>query len=65
MSFFLPSIIFLNFSKFLISTQKNAMKTRGHRARSRAKKHCTCLHGLFIEKQYHVLGMRALICLIT
>ena len=41
------------------------MKNRGHRARSRAKEHCTCLLGLFIEKQYHVLGMRALICLIT
>ena len=40
------------------------MKNRGHRAHSRAKEHCTCLHGLFIEKQYRVLGMRALICLI-
>ena len=39
-------------------------KNRGRRARSRAKEHCTCLHGLFIEKQYRVLGMRALICLI-
>ena len=41
------------------------MKNRGHRAHSRAKEHCSCLHGLFIEKQYRVLGMRALICLIT
>ena len=41
------------------------MKNRGHRARSRAKEHCTCLHGPFIEQQYRVLGMRALSYLIT
>ena len=42
-----------------------AMKNKGHPARSRAKEHCACLHGPFIEKQYRVLGMCALTCLIT
>ena len=46
---FLPSTIFLiSLSYRGKFVHKNyAMKNRGHRARSRAKEHCTCLHGPF------------------
>ena len=37
----------------------------GHRARSRAKDHRTFLPGPLVKKQYYVLGMCALISLIT
>ena len=65
--FFLPSTIFLISPSWRGRfVQKNyAIKNRGHPARSRAKEHCACLHGPFIEKQYRVLGMCALTCLIT
>ena len=41
--------------------QNYAIQNVQHRARLRAKGHRTSLPGPFIEKQYRVLGMRALI----
>lgn len=40
---------------------KLMLKNIGHRARSRAKKHFTCLLRSLIEKQYHDLGKCALL----
>ena len=37
----------------------------GHRVHSRLKDNSSSLPGLLIEKQYHNLGMRALVRLIT
>ena len=53
--------------------KKNKQKTKnkniyiyiGHRAHSRLKNNRSSLPGLLIEKQYHNLGMRALVRLIT
>ena len=53
--------------------QKNKQKTKnkkkyiyiGHCAHSRLKENRSSLPGLLIEKQYHNLGMRALVRLIT
>ena len=53
--------------------QKNKQKTKtkkkfiyiGHCAHSRLKDNRSSLPGLLIEKQYHNLGMRALVRLIT
>ena len=51
--------------------KKNKQKTKnkniyiGHRAHSRLKDNRSFSPGLLIEKQYHYLGMRALVRLIT
>ena len=53
------------YKKKQTKNQKQKYIYIGHRAHSRLKDNSSSLPGLLIEKQYHNLGMRALVRLIT